>query len=225
MDKLAQVFADFVRFVRFRALEGNPRGHWPLYIGVGLALTWVVGAGRYWDAPETPLLIRSGATSIVYAVVLAAFIWIVGLALRPERWTYRSVLLMVTMTSLPGILYAIPVERLMPIEIASVVNLVFLLVVATWRMLLYRHFLKTVAKLPPSETLIAWLLPPSVIVAVLSVFGLLNEVMRGMSGDRAPDANELATSAFLYVGFAAWIALPVLIVCFVVMTLRRWRRR
>lgn len=219
---LASILADFVRFVRFKPLEGKPSENWFGYIAVGLALTWIVGTGRYWDDAEASVLLRSGVTSIFYVLILSAFIWIVVLALRPERWSYRNVLLMVTMTSLPGLLYAIPVERFMPLEAASFANLLFLAIVATWRMLLYRRFLMKVAKLPPYETLVAWLLPPSVIVAILSVFGFLAEIMRGMSGDRADDPNEMATSLFLLIGVGAWLALPLLVPSFVVMA---WRRR
>lgn len=137
---LGTILADFGRFALFKPLKGDVRTHWRSYILVGLAITWIVGFGRTWDDAYAPLWLRSGLPSVGYAIVLAAFTWVVVAALRPGRWTYRNVLLMVTMTAAPGIIYAIPVERFLDQGAARAANFIFLAIVVVWRMALYFGF-------------------------------------------------------------------------------------
>jgi len=145
----------------------------------------------------------------------------IGAALRPARWSYRNVLLMVLMTAAPGIIYAIPVERFMAEGPARAVNMIFLLIVATWRMLLYRHFLRTVAQLPRTETIVVWLLPPTIIVAVLATLGTLNAIARSMGGVRDP-VGDAIDNVIAFIALGAWIALPVLLILFAACA---WSRR
>jgi hypothetical protein len=53
--------------------------------------------------------------------VLAAILYLVVKPLRPANWTYSSVLIFVGLTALPGLLYAIPVERFVSLEYAQTV--------------------------------------------------------------------------------------------------------
>lgn len=217
---LGTILADYVRFVRFMSLKGDVRMHRNIYLLVGFAITWIVGFGRTWDFPDAPFWIRTGLTSIVYALALAGFIWLIGLALKPARWSYLNVLLMVLMTALPGIIYAIPVERFMVPDAARTVNMIFLLIVATWRMLLYRRFLDDVAQLPKNEARVAWLLPPTLIVAALGAVGSLNAIARNMGGVRDP-LGEIIDGTILWITLAAWLALPLLLIAFVAMAFAR----
>lgn len=221
---LATVLGDFWRFLTFRPLKGDVQMHYGVYLLVALAIVWIVGFGRSWDFAAAPWWMRTGLTSIVYTFALAGFIWMIVAALKPERWSYRNVVLMVAMTAAPGIIYAIPVERTLPAELARAVNLTFLLIVAAWRMALYRHFLRSVAKLPPYETLVAWLLPPTIIVAGLSVFGVLDAIMRSMGGVRdQADPGEISGGAIMLIALVSWIALPVLLLTFAGMAITRNR--
>jgi len=218
------ILGDFLRFAFFQRLKGNVADNWTAYLGVGLAITWLVGFGRTWDFDLAPLWLRTGLPSVGYAFVLAALIWAITLALKPARWSYKSVLLMVTMTALPGLIYAIPVERLMPAEAARGVNMIFLLIVATWRMALYYRFLRDVALLPPRATLVAWLLPPALIVAPLSLFGLLGAIARDMGGVReTADPGEISGGAIFFIAAATWLLLPVLLMSFIILAIRRRR--
>lgn len=218
------ILADFVRFAFFKPLQGDVGARSTAYLVTGLSITWIVGFGRTWDFETAPLWLRTGLHSVAYALVLAALIWAVTLALRPARWTYRNVLLMVTMTALPGLIYAIPVERILPADAARGVNLIFLLIVASWRMALFYRFLRKVALLPPGATLVAWLLPPALIAAPLSAFGMLDAVMRGMSGIQGPaQPGEIPEVAIILLALATWLALPVLLCAFVVIALARRR--
>ena len=56
-------------------------------------------------------------------------------------------LIFVTLTSLPALLYAIPVEKFMALEYAQTANVLFLAVVASWRVALLIVFLKRAAGL------------------------------------------------------------------------------
>jgi hypothetical protein len=108
---IAAALKDFARFLVFQPLRGDVATHWRRYLLVGLAITWLVGVGRTWDNAYAPLWLRSGLPSVLYAIALAGFIWAIVAALRPGRWTYRNVLLMLTMTAAPGLIYAVPVEQ------------------------------------------------------------------------------------------------------------------
>ena len=223
MGSIGAVLADFARFMLFQPLKGDPARNWRAYLLVGFAITWIVGFGRYWDDPAAPLLIRSGATSIFYALALSAFIWMIVLCLRPERWSYRNVLLMVTMTAAPGLVYAIPVERFMRPDAARAANLAFLAIVATWRMALYYGFLARVAKLPPGASFVAWLLPPTIIVAVLGFFGSIDAIMRSMGGVRDTSPSAIPGSAIILFTLVSWAALPFLVGALIALALRRRR--
>ena len=65
--------------------------------------------------------------------------------LRPRNWSFVGVLIFVTLTSLPALLYAIPVEKFMSLETAQTANVIFLAIVASWRVALLIVFLKRAA--------------------------------------------------------------------------------
>lgn len=220
------IVGDFVRFLLFKPLKGDVARQWPAYLLVGFAITWIVGFGRTWDFDAAPFWIRTGVTSIIYTIALAFLIWAIGAPLGAQRWSYRNVLLMVLMTAAPGIVYALPVERAMNADAARAINMLFLLFVATWRMALFRHYLGAVAKLTGWARTVAWLLPPTIIVAPLSAFGLLQAIASGMGGvrDRA-EHGAISEVALMVLALASWLALPVLVVAFVVLVVRRFRER
>ena len=58
--------------------------------------------------------------------VLSAFLWLIVAPLRPRNWSFIGVLIFVTLTSLPALLYAIPVEKFMSLENAQTANVIFL---------------------------------------------------------------------------------------------------
>lgn len=222
---LGTILTDFGRFALFKPLKGDVRKHWLTYILVGLAITWIVGFGRTWDDPYAPLWLRSGVPSVGYATMLAAFIWTVVAALRPGHWTYRNVLLMVTMTAAPGIIYAIPVERFLDPGAARGANFIFLAIVAVWRMALYFSFLRGTARLPPIAATVAALLPPTLILAVVSAYGALEIVAGNMGGTELPPGESIAASVLFFIAALCWIALPVLVVAWLALAIMRRPRQ
>jgi hypothetical protein len=220
------IVGDYFRFLLFKPLKGDVPKNWPIYLVIGLIITWIVGFGRTWDFDAAPFWIRSGATSVIYAFALAFLIWAIGAPLGAQRWTYRNVLLMVLMTAAPGIVYALPVERLLVPDAARGTNMLLLLIVATWRMALFRHYLGTVAQLTGWSKNVAWLLPPTIIVVPLSAFGVLQAIAAGMGGVRErAEHGAISETAILILAIASWLALPVLGITFVVLVLRRIRER
>lgn len=225
MNGIVTVLGDFLRFALFKPLQGDPSKHWRAYLLTGVAITWIVGFGRYWDDAEAPLLLRSGVTSIFYALALSGFIWLLVLGLKPDLWSYRNVLLMVMMTALPGVIYAVPVEMFLDAESAGAINMFFLAIVAAWRMALYYTFLLRVTKLPVYPRLIAWLLPPGIIVAVLGFYGAMYAIAAGMGGVRGEADPQLATmEALALLGMASWISLPLLIPAYIAFAVMRYKR-
>src|SRR3712207_7552248 len=45
-------------------------------LAFGLACTWLVGVGRYWDNPRASLLQHLGVGSVVYVFALALLLWL-----------------------------------------------------------------------------------------------------------------------------------------------------
>jgi hypothetical protein len=58
------------------------------YLIVGLLSTWLVGMGRYWDNPRANIGQHLGVGSVVYIVVLSAFIWLILLPFKLKNWSY-----------------------------------------------------------------------------------------------------------------------------------------
>ena len=99
----------------------------------GLATAWLAGLGRYWDHPDPYVVQRLGLGSLLIPVVLSGFLFALLYPLRPERWSYRHLLTFVSLTSLPALLYAVPVERFLSLTAARSVNAWLLGIVAAWR--------------------------------------------------------------------------------------------
>lgn len=181
---LAEIWRDQWRLLAFRQ-PGPGLGRAPgRYLAFGLAVTWLAGLGRYWDHPKAWWWQYAGLGSLAYVLVLATFLWLILWPLRPARWRWRTVLTFLTLTSLPALLYAIPVERFMSMATAQTANLGFLAVVATWRVALLLNFLRRSAHFNWLEVVIGATLPLALIVMALMTFNLEHAVFEFMAGLR-----------------------------------------
>ena len=142
MTLFTTVLRDQFRMLCFLPIKPDLKNHYKAYLAMGLIFTWLAGVGRYWDHPRPEVWQTLGLGSVGYIFVLAFILWIAFKPLRPDNWAYPTILLFISMTSLPAILYAIPVERMVPMGTAQELNLLFLKVVAAWRVLLLLVFLK-----------------------------------------------------------------------------------
>lgn len=178
---------------------------------VGLFFTWVVGIGRYWDDPNAQMLQHLGLGSLAYVYILSVFIWIIIKPLKVENWTYFNVRTFVTLTSLPAILYAIPVEKFLYLDLASQVNAYFLLVVAVWRVALLIYYLKIFAGLNKFETFVTAFLPITFIVNLLSYLNLERAAFNIMGGMRQTAHDKAYVILLVLTGISLLAFLPLLI--------------
>lgn len=173
-----------VRLLTFRATREDFLRLGNKHLAFGVACTWVVGVGRWWDDPGANLLQHLGVGSVVYIFLLSLLLWLVAWPLRPEGWSYRHVLTFVSLTSPPATLYAIPVERFTSLEAARSLNVWVLAVVAAWRVGLLFFYLRRHARLPAFSIAVAALLPVTLIVVVLATLNLERAVFDVMGGLR-----------------------------------------
>jgi hypothetical protein len=183
--------------------------------GLGLALAWLAGVGRYWDHARAGAAQKSGLGSVFYVLCLAALIWLLLRPFRLQRRNYSTVVAVVGFTSPLAWLYALPVERWMELESAMRLNLWFLAVVAVLRVLLYARFLRVGAAYSWFGTLVLTLMPLTLVVATLFALDLENAALNLMAGiDRADPSRAVAqqTSMMLLnlTGFSLYAALPLL---------------
>ena len=202
------------------------RTHWQAYLVFGLLFTWLAGIGRYWDNPRAGLWQYLGLGSVAYVFVLALFVWGLLAPLRPKNWSYRNVLLFLTLTAPPAVLYAIPVERFMTLDNARAANAWFLALVAAWRVALLVVFLKRTAKLSAVATTVATLLPITAIVFALTLLNLEHVVFNIMGGLREQDrsGNDTAYFVVLNIAMLAFLAAPVLAIIYLVLIFLAWRK-
>jgi hypothetical protein len=196
-------------FLSFREFRPAP-GSLPIWLLWGLACTWLAGIGRYWDHPRALWWQSLGLGSLAYVLVLSLLLWLLLAPLRPRVGRLSQVLLFVTLTAPPAFLYAIPVERWMPMAQAASVNAWFLGVVAIWRVALWAHFLVTAARLPYGAALCVVLLPLAVIVTALAALNLEHVVFSIMGGirDEQRSASDAAYTIVLMLTWLSWLSLP-----------------
>jgi hypothetical protein len=196
-------------------------------LALGLVATWIVGMGRYWDDPGARLAQHLGLGSVVYVFALSLLLWLVIGPLGPRRWSYRGVLTFVALVSPPAILYAFPIERLVPLETARTVNAWFLGIVATWRVALLFYFLRVAGRLGAVRIAVGSLLPLTLLVASLAALNLERVVFQIMGGLRSSgNPNDTAYLVLLVITFfSTWAFIPLLIayVSLIVITVRRRR--
>ncbi|MCC6463418.1 MAG: hypothetical protein IT260_23305 [Saprospiraceae bacterium] len=210
------------QLLRFRLDRDAMLGFTPRHFLAGLLGTWIVGMGRYWDDPGASLLQHLGLGSVIYIFALSALIWLMVLPFRVEGWRYDRVLTFVSLTSFPAALYAIPVERFVPMKVAIEMNVWFLAVVALWRLALLLYFLRVFTRLRFFDIVTLTLLPVCGIIAALTALNLHRVVFDTMGGLHEPSAHD---GAYLVLFFLTLIAsvlvIPLLIAYGVGIYLRR----
>ncbi len=215
---------DFLLFRPVRiSLSRNLRS-WLTYV---LIVTWVVGIGRYWDHPSAASWQYIGLGSIAYIFSLSALLFLVVWPLRPANWEFRGVLVFVGLTSLPALLYAIPVERFVDLGVAKTINAWFLAIVAAWRVALLLRYLHLSAKLGWIPVSIVTVLLLSGIVVTLSLLNLEHVVFDLMAGigEENASANDVAYLIVVSLAFLSIYAFPIALVAYVGAIVYRWRTR
>jgi hypothetical protein len=213
---LKQFLLDEYRFLTLRAPSAAVREHSGAYLAFGLLLTWLAGVGRYWDSPDALPWQYAGLSSLIYVFLLALVIWTIVLPLGPRNWSYRNVLLFVSLTAPPALLYAIPVEIFFSSAVALALNGAFLAVVAVWRVALLFTFLRRVAGLDGVVIVVAALLPLALIVDGLALMNLEHLVYQTMIGTRDTDgtADDSGRAVVQFTCTLAAVLTPALLACY-----------
>ena len=150
---------------------------------------------------------------MIYVFILAFIIWALLIPLRPKNWSYKNVLLFITLTSPPAVLYAIPVEQFMSLELAQKTNVWFFAIVATWRDAHLVIFLKRAANLSGFTILVASLLPLVLIVTLLSILNLEHVVFKIMAGlkEHERSVNDTAYLILVLITYTSLMLSPILL--------------
>jgi hypothetical protein len=212
-------------FLVFRPVQPSQRRDFWRWFAFVLVVTWLAGIGRYWDHPSAEYWQYLGLGSIVYIFCLSLLLYLIVWPLRPSDWTYRGVLIFVGLTSLPALLYAIPVERIVDLKTAQSMNAWFLGVVAVWRVaLLIRHLIAS-AKLNWFIVVTVSVLLLSGIVVTLTVLNLEHVVFDLMAGIREEDAspNDAAYLVVFGLAFISLWAFPVALILYLGAVVHRQR--
>ena len=217
---LGKILRDQRDLLLFRPFKPAIREHWLAYLAFGLFVTWLAGVGRYWDHPNADWWQYAGLGSVAYVFVLAAFLWLVVAPLRPRNWSFIGVLIFVTLTSLPALLYAIPVEKFMSLQAAQTANVIFLAIVAAWRVALLVVFLKRGAGLSGTGVVVASLLPLTIIVTALAALNLEKAVFEIMGGNMQQTQNDAAYLILLVITVLSVVLSPVMLIVYCVLVYR-----
>lgn len=215
------------RFLTFRSVSPSLQTHWKAYLAFGLLFTWLAGIGRYWDNPRAEMWQHLGLGSLAYIFALSLILWLLLAPLRPRNWSYRNVLLFTSLTSPPALLYAIPVERFVSPDTAVNLNMLFLAVVAIWRVALLARFLRHVAGLSSGVVVLATLLPLALIIVSLALLNLEHVVFDIMGGLRPGQGSphDGAYALVFLLAILSFYASPVLAFGYILCVLEAWSRR
>ena len=219
------------RLLTFRSSEEELHRLNYRHLGFGLICTWLVGMGRWWEDPKASFLQHLGVGSIIYVFVLALFLWLVLWPLTPPHWSFLNVLIFVTLTAPPALLYAIPVRHGLSLQTAQTVRLWLLATVAGWRVALLIFYLRRGAGLAGFRWVLAGLYPLLFIVFTLTALNLEKVVFDIMGGIHESDrtVNDTAYGVLVLLCMLSMLAfLPLLasyLVCSVKSVIGKYGRR
>ena len=184
-------------------------GWWHFFFGI--AVTWLVGVGRWWDDPGADPVRLTGIGSIVYVLFLSSFVYLVARPMAaadaPLKNAWR-VLIAVTLTAAPAALYAFPIEQFGSPDLHLNYNSAALFAVSTWRVMMFYHLLRAGGSMDKKQAWAVMLVVISVILGVLGFFGVLGAVANSMGGFRDAAEERGATLA----SFAFLAAIPMFVV-------------
>ena len=215
MNGLGPEIRTAFRIITFRASSDELHALNVRHLILGLSCTWLVGVGRWWEDPRAGLLQHLGVGSVVYVFVLSSFLWVILWPLNPPRLSYINLLIFISLTSPPAILYALPVRHGLDLDTAQTVRLAMLGVVAAWRVALLAFYLRRGTGLSESKTTLGTIFPLAVIVFTLTVLNL-DRVVFNIMGAISPaerSVNDTAYGLMVLITLLCFYAfLPLLII-------------
>ena len=229
-DRLAilhGILVDTGRLLSFRRPRAMFGDQWIAYLVCGLAITSIVGMGRYWNNPHAELWQRLGLGSVAYVVLLALVLRLLLIPFKPSACTLRNVLLFLLMTAPPGLVFLMPVESFLSLRRAQLGNAVLLGLVALWRFALLFWFLRVIAGLSGMPLVVASLTPLVFIVAALALLNLEHVAIDFLNGVRPEQYSpyDLNYSIITVLSFIAVFVAPYLLAAYAWAWCRRGRIR
>ena len=190
-------------------------------------MTWAVGIGRYWDHPDPYLVQSLGLGSLFVMGGLGLLLYLALLPLRPAGWSLLNLYTFLSLTALPAVLYAIPVEQFLSAGAARSANFWFLATVAVWRVAILGRYLACRTDLSGGLLVAALLLPLALIVVILTLLNLEKAVFDLMGGVRDSErtSNDEAYALLFLLSFYSFMASPVLAIAYGVAVWKRYRAR
>jgi len=209
------------RLLTFRASSEEVRALRLRHLALGLAFTWLVGIGRWWEDPKANFFQHLGVGSVIYVFFLSFFLWLILWPLAPKHWSLTNVLAFVSLTSPPAILYAIPVRHGLELPVAQTVRLWMLAIVAGWRVALLIFYLQRTG-FSKFRIVVASLFPLTLIVFTLSALNLEKVVFDFMGGVRKEDGsvNDTAYSVLMLITMFSMLLFLPLLACYLVASVR-----
>ncbi len=216
MNRYQEVLKTQIDFLCFKAIKPDFKKQGRDYLLMVLFFTWLAGVGRYWDNPKAYWWQYLGLGSLMYLFIMTFILWVIIYPLKPQNWSYKNTFIFVGMTSPPAILYAVPVEKFMRMEAAQLTNVLFLTVVAIWRIILLFKYLSSSAKLKALSIFVAGTLPIVIIVASLTALNLEHVVFRIMGGMKPAEVsgNDGAYFILFIITFFSVYATPVILLMY-----------
>jgi hypothetical protein len=227
LQEVKGALTDIGRLLLFREVRPDLKRKGPLFLALGLGFAWLAGIGRYWDNPRATFLQHLGIGSVLYCFILALLLWLIIWPLRPSNWNYWNVLIFVSLTSPPALLYAIPVEKFMSIDAAIQINILLLAIVAIWRMSLLFVYLRRSGGLGVVETVVAALIPVDLVIVALTVLNLNHVVFEIMGGVRDADRSphDGAYTILFLITVLSFYASPFLLFTYISVAIQRYNER
>lgn len=211
------------RVLTFRAKPEELLDNSIAVLVIGLVITWLVGIGRWWDDPrELMPFVRFGVGSVLYVFALSALLWVVSWPLLQVKVGYHHVAAFVASTSLPAVVYALPIERWTDMSTASSYNVGALLFVSLYRVSLLGWFYVKILKLTVGDAVIITGLPITAISFALTMMGHGASIMDIMGGLRDQMSKSEMEMIIGTIGCLSFILGPAFLVAyFTVWSLKR----
>lgn len=221
---MREILKDTFDVLTFRISREKLMGLGGRHLAFGLACTWLAGMGRYWDDPGAKLAQHLGLGSVIYVFFLASLLWAVGVPLKIPDWSWKRMLTFISLTAPLAWLYATPVERWVSLAKADLLNMWFLLLVATWRVALLVFYLGRAGGLSWRGRITASFLPMTLVVTALTALNLERVVCDAMGGYRGSSHDAAYGVLFILTLFSMLAVLPLLISYGILIWVRRRKK-
>ncbi len=212
------------RLLTFRLTRDEMLEFGPVHLIAGLFCTWLVGIGRTLHNTRVEWWQHLGLGSVAYVFVLSLLLWLLLWPLRVSDLSYRRVLTFVALTSPTGLIYAVPVESFCTVNGASNMRLLFLAVVAAWRVALWLYFLAGFCRLSIFSTVVVGTLPLCGILTVLMVLNLDKVVFDFMAGIKHPSSDDGSYVVVWMLSQLSILAAVPLLVSYLILVALAWLR-